>query len=41
LLWRTNLGGQVNAAPMTFAVNGRQYIAINAGSALFTFALPE
>ena len=41
LLWKVALGGQVNAGPMTYAVNGRQYIAIAAGTALFTFALPE
>ena len=41
LKWKVNLGGQVNAAPMTYAVNGKQFIAIAAGTALFTFALPE
>jgi alcohol dehydrogenase (cytochrome c) len=40
LLWRATLGGQVNAGPMTYAVNGRQYVAIAAGNALFAFALP-
>jgi alcohol dehydrogenase (cytochrome c) len=41
LLWRAALGGQINSAPMSYAVGGRQYIAIAAGSALFVFALPE
>jgi alcohol dehydrogenase (cytochrome c) len=41
LLWRASLGGQINSAPMSYAVNGRQFVAIAAGSALFTFALPE
>jgi alcohol dehydrogenase (cytochrome c) len=41
LLWRESLGGQINAAPMTYAVNGRQHVAIAAGSALFSFALPS
>ncbi len=41
LLWRESLGGQINSAPMSFAVDGRQFIAIAAGSALFAFALPE
>jgi alcohol dehydrogenase (cytochrome c) len=40
LLWRAALGGQLNAAPMTYMVNGQQYVAVAAGSALFTFALP-
>jgi alcohol dehydrogenase (cytochrome c) len=39
-LWRMPLGGQVNAAPMSYAVGGKQYVAIAAGSALFAFALP-
>lgn len=41
LLWRASLGGQINAGPMSYAVDGRQYVAINAGSALFVFALSE
>lgn len=41
LLWKASLGGQVNAGPMTYAVNGRQYVAVAAGNALFTFALPR
>ena len=40
-LWRESVGGQVNAGPMSFALDGRQYIAIAAGNALFTFALPR
>jgi alcohol dehydrogenase (cytochrome c) len=39
LLWRVSLGGQVNSGPMSYAVNGKQYVAVNAGNALFTFAL--
>ena len=38
-LWRGSVGGQVSAAPMSYAVNGRQYVAISAGSALFVYAL--
>jgi glucose dehydrogenase len=41
LLWQTNLGPSVAAGPMTYAVNGRQYVSIMAGSALFTFGLRE
>ena len=39
LLWETNLGPSVAAGPMTYAVNGKQYVSIQAGSALFTFSL--
>ena len=41
LLWRESLGGQINAGAMSYAVNGKQYVAIAAGSALFSFALRE
>jgi alcohol dehydrogenase (cytochrome c) len=41
LLWRQNLGGQVNSGPMTYMVNGRQYVAVNAGSGLFVYALRQ
>jgi alcohol dehydrogenase (cytochrome c) len=39
LLWETNLGPSVSAGPMTFALNGKQYVSIQGGSALFTFTL--
>jgi len=41
LLWRESLGGQINSAPMSYAVDGKQYVAIAAGSALFAFTLRE
>ena len=41
LLWKMNLGGQMAAGPMTYSVDGRQYVAIAAGHAIFSFALPE
>jgi len=34
-------GGQVSAAPITYGVAGRQYVAIAAGSALFVYALRQ
>jgi alcohol dehydrogenase (cytochrome c) len=39
-LWDTQLGGQVRSNPMAFSVDGRQYVAIAAGYALFVFGLP-
>jgi len=38
-LWKANVGGQVAAGPMSYSVNGKQYVAIAAGSALFVYAL--
>jgi alcohol dehydrogenase (cytochrome c) len=40
-LWKGNVGGQVSAGPMSYAVGGRQYVAIAAGSALFVYALRQ
>jgi alcohol dehydrogenase (cytochrome c) len=39
LLWKNMLGGQIAMGPMTYAVNGRQYVAVAAGNAMFVFAL--
>jgi alcohol dehydrogenase (cytochrome c) len=39
LLWKAILGGPMIMNPITYAVDGKQYIAINAGSSLFVFGL--
>ena len=39
LLWETNLGPSVSAGPMTWMVNGKQYLSIQCGAALYTFTL--
>ena len=39
-LWHFQMGGAVYAAPMAFAVDGKEYVAIAAGSAIFAFGLP-
>jgi alcohol dehydrogenase (cytochrome c) len=39
LLWKTNLGPSVAAGPMSYGVNGKQYVSIMVGSSLFTFGL--
>jgi outer membrane protein assembly factor BamB len=39
LLWETNLGPSVSAGPVTYMVNGKQYVSIQCGAALFTFTL--
>ena len=41
LLWQTNLGVSVAAGPVTYAVNGRQFVSIMAGTSLFTFGLRD
>src|SRR5215468_1956306 len=39
-LWDVQLGAAIRANPMSFAVDGKQYVAIAAGSALFVLGLP-
>ena len=39
-LWHFNTGQDLSASPMTYAVAGKQYVAIAAGSDVFSFALP-
>ncbi len=39
LLWKVNVGGETAAGPMTYQVDGKQYVAFAAGHSLFTFAL--
>jgi alcohol dehydrogenase (cytochrome c) len=41
LLWRANLGGQIVNGPITYQVNGKQYIAVIAGHVLASFALRD
>lgn len=41
LLWETSLGLSVAAGPMSYAVNGKQYVSIMVGSALFAFGLKD
>jgi alcohol dehydrogenase (cytochrome c) len=41
LAWKMHAGAGVSAAPISYAVDGRQHVAIAAGAALFSFALPE
>ena len=38
-LWDFQTGGAVHANPMTFMVEGSQYVAIAAGGSLFVFGL--
>ena len=39
LLWNVNAGGEIAMGPMTYAVNGKQYVAFAAGSSLFVYGL--
>jgi alcohol dehydrogenase (cytochrome c) len=39
-LWHFATGQDIHASPMSYAVDGKQYVAIAAGTDLFAFALP-
>jgi alcohol dehydrogenase (cytochrome c) len=40
LLWRVNLGGNVASGPISYAVDGRQYVAVAGEGALYVFGTP-
>ncbi|MEE2792293.1 MAG: PQQ-dependent dehydrogenase, methanol/ethanol family [Acidobacteriota bacterium] len=40
-LWHINLGRLVHTSPMSFAVNGQQYVTVAAGNVVYTFGLRE
>ena len=39
-LWHFNTGQDISASPMSYAIGGKQYVAIAAGSDIFSFTLP-
>ena len=41
LLWRVSLGGQIVSGPMTYQVDGKQYVATIAGHSLVVFSLRD
>ncbi|MFN0121522.1 MAG: PQQ-dependent dehydrogenase, methanol/ethanol family [Blastocatellia bacterium] len=41
LLWRTQTGGDPHASPVSYSVDGRQYVACSMGGVLVSWALPE
>jgi len=41
MLWKAALGGQVASGPITYRVDGKQYVAVAAGHDLFVFALRQ
>jgi len=39
-LWHYQTGAEINASPISYSVDGKQYVAVSTDSAVFTFALP-
>jgi PQQ-dependent dehydrogenase (methanol/ethanol family) len=40
-LWHFQTGARIGASPMSYSVGGQQFVAISAGSVLYSFALPQ
>jgi alcohol dehydrogenase (cytochrome c) len=40
-LWHAGTGAPVQSSPISYSLDGRQYIAISSGGVLFAWALPE
>jgi PQQ-dependent dehydrogenase (methanol/ethanol family) len=40
-LWHFQTGARIGASPMSYSVDGHQFVAISAGSVLYSFALPQ
>jgi acido-empty-quinoprotein group A len=40
-LWHLGAGGQISASPMTYQIDGRQYLIFPVHDTLYAFALPE
>jgi PQQ-dependent dehydrogenase (methanol/ethanol family) len=40
-LWHYQTGGSHSASPISYAIDGRQYVALTAGNLLISFTLPE
>lgn len=40
-LWHFNTGDVITASPITYSIDGKQYVAVSSGSNIFSFALPD
>src|SRR5690606_37509587 len=41
VLWEVNLGAPVNGYPITYAVDGKQYVAVSTGGSGLAFGLAQ
>lgn len=40
-LWKFQAGAEIPSSPMSYSVNGRQYVAVSSAGVLYSFALRE
>jgi alcohol dehydrogenase (cytochrome c) len=41
ILWRFQTGAQIDSSPMSYAVDGKQFVVLAAGQVLYAFGLPD
>ncbi len=41
LLWKFQAGSDINSSPISYSVDGQQYIALSAGKVIYAFSLPQ
>jgi alcohol dehydrogenase (cytochrome c) len=41
VLWKASLGGQIVMGPITYAIEGKQYVSVISGNSLITFGLRD
>jgi outer membrane protein assembly factor BamB len=40
-LWRFGAGATIPSSPMSYSVDGKQYVAVSSANVLYSFALPD
>ncbi len=40
-LWRFGAGASIPSSPMSYAIDGKQYVAVSSANVLYSFALPD
>jgi PQQ-dependent dehydrogenase (methanol/ethanol family) len=40
-LWRVQTGAAIEASPISYAVDGKQFVAVSSGNVVYSFALPD
>lgn len=41
VLWHANAGARMTSSPMTYELDGRQYLVVSAGDLMLAFTLPD
>ena len=41
LLWKFQTGAAIDASPISYAADGKQFVAVSSGNVVYSFALAE